>query len=208
MSKARLRAVRFSQWAALNLACVAIGSAAPRPALAGHGGSEGKGEARVQWVNHFDLLPGDPSVTSTSSLSTNSGVGGGLTALVISSSTTGDTDSDDGNKVVQMALELQPKTRIVGVRLCYELSDPGSTGSYINQIRLAQIQNPPSTALVVLDDGTVQDASGATCVNSALASPPIQAKKGSVLLSLRVNFSNTSDKIAVRALGLLVNPES
>jgi hypothetical protein len=208
MLKVRSRAVRFSQWAALTFACVAIGSAAPRPALAGKGGVEGKGEARVQWVNHFDLLSGDPSVTTTSSLSTNSGVGSGLTALVITSSTTGDLDSDGGDKVVQMALELQPKTRIIGVRLCYELSDPGPSGSYINQIRLAQIQNPPSSAIVLLDDATVRDASGPTCVDSALASPAIRANKGSVLLSLRVNFSNVVDKIAVRAVGLLVNPES
>jgi hypothetical protein len=208
MLKGQSRALRFSQLAALTFACAAIGSAAPRPALAGHGGREGKGEERVQWVNHFDLLPGDPSVTSTSSLSTNSGVGDGLTALVITSSMTGDKDSFNGNKVVQMALELQPKTRIVGVRLCYELSDPGPSGSYIEQIRLAQIQDPPSSALVLLDDATVQDASGPTCVDSALASPAIKAQKGSVLLSLRVNFSNISDKIAVRAVGLLVNPES
>ena len=129
-------------------------------------------------------------------------------ALVISSSTTGDVDSFGGNKVVQMALELQPMTRIVGVRICYELSDPGPSGSYIDQIRLAQIQNPPSTALVMLDDATVQDAAGPTCVNSAFASPPIEAKNGSVLLSLRVNFSNAANLIAVRAVGLLVNPES
>jgi hypothetical protein len=207
MPKARSRATRFSLSATLTLACMAIGLSAPRPALAGHGGAEGKGEARVQWVNHFDLLSGDPSVTTTSSLSTNSGVGSGLTALVITSSTTGDVDSFGGNKVVQMALELHPKTRIVGVRVCYELSDPGPSGSFIDQIRLAQIQNPPSTALVLLDDATAQNASGPTCVNSALVSPPIRAKNGSVLLSLRVNFSNVADEIAVRAVGLLVNPE-
>jgi hypothetical protein len=106
-----------------------------------------------------------------------------------------------------MALELHPKTRLVGVRLCYELSDPGPTGSFIEQIRLAQIQDPPAIALVLLDDATPQNASGPTCVNSALVSPPIRAKNGSVLLSLRVFFSNTADLIAVRAVGLLVNPE-
>jgi len=208
MLKARSRATRFFHLSALTFACVAIGLAAPRAALArgGHPG-EGKGEMRVQWVNHFDLLSGDPSVTKTSSLSTNSGVGGGLTALVITSSTTGNTDSFGGNKVVQKALELQPKTRIVGVRLCYELSDPGPSGSFVDQIRLAQIQDPPATALVLLDDATAQNASGPTCVNSALVSPPIRAKDGSILLSLRVNFSNTADLIAVRAVGLLVNPE-
>lgn len=212
MLKAQLRATKFSHLAALTFACVAIGLTAPRAALAdsGHGGGkghEGKGEMRVQWVNHFDLLSGDPSVTTTSSLSTNSGVGGGLTGLVITSSTTGDVDSFNGNKVVQMALELSPKTRIVGVRLCYELSDPGPNGSYVDQIRLAQIQDPPASALVLLDDATAQNASGPTCVNSALASPPIRAKDGSVLLSLQVNFSSTADLIAVRAVGLLVNPQ-
>jgi hypothetical protein len=207
MVKGQLRTTRFSHLAALIFACMAIGLAAPHSALAKNDHpAEGKGEGRVQWVNHFDLLSGDPSVTTTSSLSTNSGVGSGLTALVIRSSTLGNTDSDGGNKVVQMALELQPKTRIVGVRLCYELSDP--SGSFIDQIRLAQIQNPPSSAVVLLDDATTQNATGPTCVNSALASPPIRSNRGSVLLSLRVNFSNTADLIAVRAVGLLVNPEN
>ena len=119
MLKARSRATKLSQLAALTLACMAVGLAAPRAALAD--GSQGKGESHrhlgIQWVNHFDLLSGDPTVTTTSSLSTSSGVGGDLTALVITSSTTGDTDSFNGNKVVQMALELPQKTRIMGVRL-------------------------------------------------------------------------------------------
>jgi hypothetical protein len=209
MLKARSRATKFSQLAALTLACVAVGLAAPRAVLAD--GSQEKGESHkhlgIQWVNHFDLLSGDPTVTTTSSLSTSSGVGGGLTALVITSSTTGDTDSFNGNKVVQMALELPQKTRIMGVRLCYELSNPGTTGSFIDQVRLAQIQDPPATALVLLDDPTAQNASGPTCVNSALVSSPIRSSKGSVLLSLRVFFANTADKIAVRAVGLLVKPQ-
>ncbi|HZO80690.1 MAG TPA: hypothetical protein VFB33_03265 [Candidatus Binataceae bacterium] len=178
--------------------------AAPRAARAD---GEHHRRLNVQWVNHFDLLPGDPSVTSTSALSTSSGVGSGLTGLVITSSTLGDTDSFNGNKVVQMALELQQKTTIFGVHLCYELSDPGPNGSFIDQIRLAQVQDPPSTALVLLDDPTQQDASGPTCVDSALASPPIQSKNGSVLLSLRIQTGNTADKIVVRALGLLVKPQ-
>lgn len=209
MLKARSRATKFSQLAALTLACVAVGLAAPRAALAD--GSQGKGESHrhlgIQWVNHFDLLSGDPTVTTTSSLSTSSGVGGDLTALVITSSTTGDTDSFNGNKVVQMALELPQKTRIMGVRLCYELSNPGPNGSFIDQVRLAQIQDPPATAAVLLDDATAQNASGPTCVNSALVSSPIRSDKGSVLLSLRVFFANTADKIAVRAVGLLVKPQ-
>ena len=156
---------------------------------------------RVQWVDHFDLLSGDPQAVTTSSTSTNSGVGTGLTGLVVTSPVTGDTDSFGGNKVVHMALELQPGTRIRGVRLCYELS--GS--SYIEQIRLAQIQNPPATALVLLDDATPQLDPGPVCVNSTILSKPIQSQKGSVLLSFRFNTVVTSDKIVIRAVGLLVD---
>jgi hypothetical protein len=163
MMNARSRILGKLHLTPIVVACLAVSLAAPGLSSAhGSKGHEGRGEARVQWVNHFDLLSGDPSVTTTTSLSTSSGVGGGLTALVIGSSTTGDVDSYGGNKVVQMALELQPKTRIVGVRLCYELTDPGASGKYVDQIRLAQIQNPPSTAVVLLDDGTAQNASGPT----------------------------------------------
>jgi len=170
----------------------------------GGGGGDG-GKPHVQWVNHFDLLSGDPSVTQTSSLSTNSGVGGGLTALVITSTTPGDIDSFGGNKVVQMALELQPHTRIRNVVVCYELT---SANSYIDQVRLAQIQNPPATALVLLDDGTHLTNVGPVCVTSAGTS--INSDDGSVLISLRVFFGTpaggpSTDKIAVRALGLVVD---
>ena len=150
------------------------------------------------WVNHFSLLPGDPTVVSTSANSTTSGVGSGLTGLVIMSSTTGEVDSFGGNKVVHMALDLPRNTVINGVRVCYELT---SSASFISQIRLAQVEDPPSFALVLLDDGTDRTALGPICVDSA--STNIASADGAVLLSLRVNFGNTSDKIVIRALGLL-----
>src|SRR5262249_61563232 len=62
---------------------------------------------KIQWVNHFDLLPGGAEVTTTFNSTTSGPEVPGLTGLVIRSSTTGDTFSDNGNKVVQMALELQ-----------------------------------------------------------------------------------------------------
>jgi hypothetical protein len=185
-------------------AAVAFGAVAK----ADYGKGDGKcrlGKPGIQWVNHFDLLSGDPMVTSTSANSTTSGVGGGLTGLVITSNKLGNTDSFNGNKVVQMALELHKDTRIKGVRLCYELSDPGSSGTYIDDIRLAQIQNPPATALVVLEDPTAQDASGPICVNSAPPfSGPVDSRNGSVLLSFRIETGNTADLIVIRAVGLLV----
>ena len=155
---------------------------------------------QIMWVNHMSLLPGDESV-STSFNSTTSEVGGGLTGLGVESSTLGEVDSLDGNKVVHMALDLPKQTKIKGVRVCYEST---SEHSFISQIRLAQVQNPPSSALVVLDDGTDLTDQGPLCVNSLTVKPAIKARRGPVLLSLRVNFGDTADKIVIRGLGLLV----
>ena len=154
----------------------------------------------IMWVNHFDLLPGDPSVT-TSFNAVNSGVGGGLTGLVIQSTTTGENAQGGGNKVVHMGLQVPPGYSIRGVRVCYELSNKRS---FISQIRLAQVQTPPQSALVKLDDGTDQTNPGPICVDSATTT--VDPGAGEVLLSLRVNFGNTADKIVVRALGLHLSP--
>lgn len=155
---------------------------------------------QVMWINHFDLLPGDPSVT-TSFNAVSSGVGGGLTALVVHSSTTGENAQNGGNKVVHMGVQVPPGYVIRGVRVCYELTN---RRSFISQIRLAQVQNPPQSALVLLDDPTNQTNPGPVCVNSAATN--VDPAAGEVLLSLRVNFGNTADRIAVRALGLHLAP--
>lgn len=155
----------------------------------------------VLWLNHLDLLPGDSSVT-TSFNSTSSGVGSGLSGLVIESSTPGDTDTFGGNKVVEMGVEVPPGYEVVGVRVCYELS---SSASYITQIRLSQVQNPPASALVMLDDGTDLTAIGPVCVDSAPTS--VTPNVGPLLVSLRVNFAVPQDSIVIRGLGLLIRPQ-
>ena len=160
----------------------------------------GANQKAIMWVNHFDLLPGDPSV-KTSFNAINSGVGGGLTGLVIESTTTGENAQGGGNKVVHMGLQVPPGYSIQGVRVCYELTN---RRSFISQIRLAQVQNPPQSAVVLLDDGTDQTNPGPICVDSTATS--VDPAAGEVLLSLRVNFGNTADKIAVRALGLHLSP--
>jgi hypothetical protein len=151
---------------------------------------------QLMWINHFDLLPGDPSVT-TSFDAVSSGVGGGLTGLVIQSNTIGETSPGGGNKVVHMALQVPPGYLIRGVRLCYELS---SAGSFVSQISLDQVQNPPSSALSRLDDATDHTNRGPICVDSASAS--VDPGIGAVLLKLRVKFGSTSDRIVIRALAL------
>ena len=83
------------------------------------------------------------------------------------------------------------------MRICYELS---ATRSFINRIRLAQVQDPPSTALVLMDDPTALTNIGPVCINSQSTS--VDPAKGAVLLSLRVNFGDTSDRIVIRGLGI------
>ncbi len=116
----------------------------------------------TMWIDHLVFLPGDPSV-QTSFNAVNSGVGGGLSGLIIGSSTLGDEAEGGGNKVVETALEVPPGFKIIGVRVCYENSNPRS---FISQTRLAQVQNPPATALVLLDDPTHLNAAGPVCVNN------------------------------------------
>ena len=66
------------------------------------------------------------------------------------------------------------------------------------------MQNPPASASVLLDNGTDLNNPGPVCVNSAPTS--INLSPGALLLSLRVNFGSTSDKIVVRGLGLILSP--
>jgi hypothetical protein len=152
----------------------------------------------VMWMNHLALLPGDASV-KTSYNAVNSGVGTGLSGMVIQSTTTGDTATGGGNKVVQMGLFVPPGYLIKGVRLAYQNSN---VRSYITQVRLAQLQTPPATATVMLDDPAHLNATAATYVNSAATS--VDPSKGPVVLDLRVNFGNIADSIVVRGVGLLL----
>lgn len=152
----------------------------------------------VMWINHLDFVPGDPSVT-TSFNAVNSGVGGGLSGLIINSTTTGETAGGGGNKVVEQGLQVPPGYLVTGVRVCYELTNPGS---FISQIRIAQVQDPPAMALVQLDDGTDLVSQGPVCVDSAMPLNPIDPALGALRLNLRVNFGNTLDTIVVRAVGL------
>src|SRR5882724_2935114 len=132
-----------------------IGSIAMVSGLANVGtANAGPPSPQIQWVNYMDLVPGDPSDMTAVTLEHPS-FGTNTLGLVITSSSLGDLDSNNENKVVTMALELPKQVKVTGVRICYELSDPGPNGTFISQTRLAQLNNTDgSTALVVLDDGT------------------------------------------------------
>jgi hypothetical protein len=172
--------------------------------LANVGTANAKPSPQIQWVNYMDLVPGDPSDTTAVTLEHPS-FGTNTLGLVITSSSLGDTDSNNENKVVTMALELPKQVKVTGVRICYENSDPGTSGTFIEQTRLAQLNNTDgSTASVLLDDATHLDATGPTCATSALASPAIKGSAGSVILSFRVNTANVNDQIVIHSVGLLV----
>jgi hypothetical protein len=134
---------------------------------------------------------------NTSFNAVTSGIGGGLTGLVITSTTIGEVGTSGGNKVVHMAGQVSLGSMVNGVRVGYELT---SSSSFISQIRLAQVQDPPNTAIVLLDDGTDHHNVGPKDVDSAATS--IDPAAGPLLLSLRTNFGSTSDRIVIRSLGL------
>ncbi len=156
----------------------------------------------VMWINHLDFLPGDPSVT-TSFNAVNSGIGEGLSGLVITSTTTGEIALGGGNKVVEKGVEVPPWYLVTKVRVCYELKD---TRSFISQIQLAQLQDPPGAALGVLDDPTDQKAVGPICVDSVPADQ-FNPANGALRLSLRVNFGDITDAIVLRGIGLYLVPD-
>ena len=157
----------------------------------------GQTRRTIVWINHLDLLPGDPSVLT----SFNAIQSGGL---LIRSTTTGEIAQGGGNKVVHTALQVPPDYLIKRVRVCYELSN---SRSFISQIRLSQLQNPPSKSIVMLDDATDHTNPGPVCVASA--DTTVDPGLGAVELDLRVNFGSTDDRITVLALGLvLARPSS
>jgi hypothetical protein len=161
------------------------------------------------WLNHLDFLPGDSSV-QTSFNAVNSGVGGGLSGLIINSTTTGEDAVGGGNKVVEKGVPVRPGMLITGARVCYEvdnLDDPTNVvdPTFISQIRLAQLQEPPATALVLLDDGTDLTDPGPVCVDSAAPfGGSIDPTEGGLRYSYRVNFGSVDDTIVVRGAALLI----
>jgi hypothetical protein len=150
----------------------------------------------TMWINHLDLIPGGAEIQTLYS-STNSGVGSGLSGLIVMSTTTGENFTTGGDKVIEKGLEVPPNYNITGVRVCYEST---SAGTFISQIRLGQLQDPPSVANVLLDDATDLTNVGPICVNSQATS--VNPSTGAVRLSLRVYFGAITDKLVIRGLGL------
>ncbi len=163
-----------------------------------------KNKSGIMWINHFGMVSGNASELRTTANSTTSGIGSGLTGLVVQSGPqgiSGDVFSDKGNKVIQTALVLPKNTQISRVRVCYENT---SSFSYITELGLIQVMDPPSTGVVKLDDKTNLTSTAPVCVNTSAVKPAIKSSSGPVLLVIRFNMANADDKIVIRGLGLIV----
>lgn len=160
------------------------------------GGDEGAPETALLWIDHLAFRAGDPSLTLSFD-AVSSGVGGGLSGLIIESSALGDTAPGGGNKGIEKGLAVPPGWLVTGVRLCYELSDPRT---FVTQVRLAQVQDPPQSAVVQLDDGADLTDPGPVCVDSVATS--IDPAAGGLRLNLRIQTGDVGDRIVLRAVGL------
>ena len=61
----------------------------------------GQTRRTIMWINHLDLLPGDPSVLTSFNAVSSGG-------LVVQSNTTGEIPQGGGNKVAHTALQVPP----------------------------------------------------------------------------------------------------
>ncbi len=156
--------------------------------------------ATVIWLNHLDLRPGEDEVRTTFG-GTSTGVPVEASGIVLQSITTGDRYLDGEPKEVRMAAGAPPGVRVVGVRVCYALSN---ARSFITHIRLAQLEQAGAQSAAAIEDGTDLIAEGPVCVDTTGAS--VDPGAGPLLLSLRLQFGNTADRVIVRGLGLLVEP--
>jgi hypothetical protein len=145
----------------------------------------------VHWINIGTLAPASSGVTVEPDTS--------VFGVFFRSSVAGDS------QWVETGVPVPPGFLVDGVRLCYELQR--GSRSFVSQIRLAQINNPPVNATVMLDDGTDLTQPGPVCVNSELARTPIVPDAGALLFSLRGNFGAAGDRIRLISAALLLERE-
>ena len=110
------------------------------------------------------------------------------TAVRITSSATG------GINFVNLGLTLPTSITIDAVTVCYQLA---SVANYISQTRITRMTTP-DVATVILDDGTDHNLVTLECYDVDTNLPV----EGTITLSLRVEFTNTTDWIEIGAIGI------
>jgi hypothetical protein len=143
----------------------------------------------VQWINHLEFLPG-VSYVATSYTPIN----GGLKV----------TASETGENFIVQGLPVAPGFLVTGIRVCYELTDPES---FISQIAITQLEDPPVSRVLVLNDTTELSDMGPICVNSTPSFGDIDPSQGALNLSLGMWFPDINDSITVLGVGLVMVPD-
>lgn len=115
-------------------------------------------------------------------------------AITVTTNTPGDLQWLDFPVIIPSNVQIN------SVQLCYKVSDPSS---YISQIRIAQMREPPLD-FVYLDDGTDLTSTTATCVTSAGPTGGPFSPAGMITVELRLNFANVAHTITIGALALNV----
>jgi hypothetical protein len=143
------------------------------------------------WINHLRLAP-----VGTGLMATYDAVGTGLSGLVVSPRTTGPLAKGQGY-LLETALEVPPGFFLRGVRVGLESS---SRDCFLSLIRLAQVNDPPDSAVLLGEDERAHRAVGAQSVDSEDVS--VDPRRGPVLLTFGFGFEDPGGWVVVRSLGM------
>lgn len=154
----------------------------------------------VMWLNPLDLKGNDPS-TLTAHDATQTSARFGLSGLLVKSTITGNQCLTGEGKSVDMGVSVPPGYVVEGVRIAYESSSPKTK---IEQIRISQLNDPPTTATVRMDETPPAYTGGPTTVTVKASFGKIDPKNGALELNLFTTFANTDDSIIIRGVGLIL----
>ena len=155
------------------------------------------------WVDPLGLKPGSPNVEASLD-PLEAGGGLGASGVVIKAL------EGEGPRRVEMGLSVPPGLLVKGVRLCYEVS---SEAFSIDEVRILQLQDPPTSDALVFQDETDLTSAEAVCVDTAEAEELIDPTAGSLRLQLILTGPETvspEDCIIIHGLGIhaVSDPES
>jgi hypothetical protein len=149
------------------------------------------------WVDPLALTPGTPNVE----ISLDPLAGGedfGASGLIVKAV------EGEGSRRIEVGLSVPPGMLVKGARVCYEVTN---ASTFIDEIRILQLQDPPSTDMLLFQDETDLTSTEPVCVDSAEAVEPIDPSAGSLRLQLILSFpedATPDDCIVIHGLGLHV----
>jgi hypothetical protein len=145
----------------------------------------------VMWINHFALAP-----ARTGLMVAHDAVGTGLSGLVVSPRTAAPRVTGDGY-VLETGLEVPPGFFLRGIRIGLEAS---SAECCLSLIRLSQVNDPPTSAILLCEDDRKHRAVGAVAIEAE--GTPADPRLGPVLLTLGFTFGDPGGWVVIRAVGM------